>query len=132
MKLLKIVLIAFVTVGIYSFTTNPISKKEEVNYKKELLNSTTCVTITFQNGLDESGKERARSCFQMTKGIHLLSLISSNNQTETWIYTNLEPGTLGSNRPDTDGSFDKDDKCTKKGYGIIAFSFGNDCIDLGF
>ena len=37
MKLLKIVLIALVTVGIYSFTTNPISKKEEVNYKKGII-----------------------------------------------------------------------------------------------
>ncbi|TCP24212.1 hypothetical protein EV195_1069 [Tenacibaculum skagerrakense] len=120
MKLLKIVLIALVTVGIYSFKITP--HNNELIEQTSL--NTTCITITYKSGLDNISKERTRDCFAAYHGITFFSLIHSSGDTETWTLTTLIP----SGGKDVKVENDDDDHCPRKAE-IIAFSYGNDCIN---
>ena len=94
MKLLKIVLIALVTVGIYSFTTNPISKKEEVNFKKEITQEKQ-VKIYFIPGSTLQQRKAGRSATECIYNITLKRLIESNEAYEVWTYSSPTGTTHG-------------------------------------
>ena len=123
MKILKLVLIAIVTVSIYSF--NKIDKNDHQFIKKELTNTASCVTITYSsNIITEEGRERARSCFSLDKNVVFLGLISTNGNSETWTIFDKRLGKISNlSRTDLDGQLDPDDKCTKRGYGIVSHTF---------
>ncbi|MFY7670125.1 hypothetical protein ACOSP6_03460 [Tenacibaculum sp. MEBiC06402] len=94
MKLLKIVLIALVTVGIYSFTTNPMTKKEDVNSLKEITQQKQ-LRIYFIPGLTPQQRRTGRNAVECMYGINLQRLVESNEAYETWTYLSPTGTTAG-------------------------------------
>ncbi len=124
MKILKLVLIALVTVSIYSFTTNPISKEEKVNSKKEISQDRQ-VRIYFLPGLTEAQKKKERSWVQCNYKINLHELIENSNGFETWTYSKW-PGTTNGNVTAGGGDLQappQDPSCDGGDYVSVQFNF---------
>ena len=116
MKLLKIVLIALVTVGIYSFTSH---EKKSINMPKITLESDGCYTIVFNKEVTEEQKRLARLWINANTGVYLDNLTESINlmgkQQEIWSITITDPTRIGQ-------AEDNDDKDpTTEWYGANKF-----------
>lgn len=91
MKILKLVLIALVTVSIYSFTKNDQNDESSINKK---LNNYTCITFTFKKFQNnEDYRTKVRKQLENSQYIQLIGLrsVSPDGRTETWNINYIGP-----------------------------------------
>ncbi|CAL2091278.1 hypothetical protein [Tenacibaculum sp. 190524A05c] len=106
MKLLKLVLIALVTVGIYSFTTVEKTKYKPIDKVEKLVQYDGCFSLIYNSRATSEQKRLARKWIEKSFSIALVNLnettIINGKTQEKWDYVNI--------RDRADLQEDEDDK----------------------
>jgi hypothetical protein len=107
MKLLKIVLIALVTVCIYSFTTTEELNTNTLNTAREINNYDGCLTLTFRPGITEEQKQMGRDWFLNLQiyGLHIGPLYNKTENDERYYYKIIDPTKIGATSSNDDDDF---------------------------
>ncbi|CAL2060984.1 hypothetical protein [Tenacibaculum sp. 190524A05c] len=133
MKLLKLVLIALVTVGIYSFTIVEKTKDQPIDKIEKVVQYDGCVTIYFRSGLTDSQKSNGRKWVlsEMARtypGIIVGDLFEQSRNYERYHYSIINPNTKPNSSNDSDESDGGPGSLTNHGYATFGIGDCNSTV----